>query len=349
MKKSNEQAIKTLVPEKVYTNRQEFIDYFYEYALKAITRRAMSTVLLGHRRMGKTEIFKRVVNRLFYEQDHTDPDAVIPVYYSFPDEFMDRWDFALKYVENFLRWYAGFRLRNPKIISKSLVQLHEFPDFINSELDMSPGLAGALNIFQGILEHDMTIPEQTALMLPRIVSDQDDSTIIMFLDEFQNTHLPHYRFRVVGYMQEAVESPTCPHFVTGSTMTILSKEILGRGALFGRFRSRSIEGLTQYWGTELAIRAAHHYRADIPEIMAPVVADRCGGNPFYITAVIQQAADQGRPLTDEKSLSDILAVDLSSGFYMGGTERPGHPVDTESERIRHHQMGAVSVGPRRRG
>jgi AAA+ ATPase superfamily predicted ATPase len=43
----------------------------------------MSTVLLGQRRMGKTEIFKRVVNRLFFEQDYQDPKAVVPVYYSF--------------------------------------------------------------------------------------------------------------------------------------------------------------------------------------------------------------------------------------------------------------------------
>jgi len=48
--------------------------------------------------------------------------------------------------------------------------------------------------------------------------------------------------------------------------------------------------------------------------MLPVVADRCGGNPFYITAVIQQAAEQGKPIVSEETLNEILAVDLSSGF-----------------------------------
>ena len=70
------------MPEEVYTDRQEHIDYFYEHALKAITRRSWSVVLLGQRRMGKTEIFKRAVNRLFYEQDHRDPQALVPVSYS---------------------------------------------------------------------------------------------------------------------------------------------------------------------------------------------------------------------------------------------------------------------------
>ncbi len=110
------QAIKTLVAEEVYTDRFEFIDYFYDCAIKAISRRSMSTALLGQRRMGKTEIFKRVVNRLFFEQDHTDPRAVVPVYYSFQDEKADPLSFALEYVENFLRWYAAFRLRDPILL-----------------------------------------------------------------------------------------------------------------------------------------------------------------------------------------------------------------------------------------
>ncbi len=82
----------------------------------------------------------------------------------------------------------------------------------------------------------MTLPEKRAVLLPRRISDYDDSTIVVFLDEFQNTRLPQYQFDVVGYMQEAVESPTCPHFVTGSAMSILAREILGRGSLYGRFR-----------------------------------------------------------------------------------------------------------------
>lgn len=101
--------------------RQEFLDYFYHAALKASERRSMSTVLLGQRRMGKTEIFLRVVNRLFWEQDHQDLHAVIPVYYSFEDEPGDRWEFSLRYVENFLRWHVAFRLRDPSILSKEVV------------------------------------------------------------------------------------------------------------------------------------------------------------------------------------------------------------------------------------
>ena len=81
------QIVHTIVPEEIYTDRAEPLAYLYQAALKAITRRSMSTVLLGQRRMGKTEIFKRVINRLFFEQEQPDnPRAsVAPIFYTFED------------------------------------------------------------------------------------------------------------------------------------------------------------------------------------------------------------------------------------------------------------------------
>ncbi len=67
----------------------------------------------------------------------------------------------------------------------------------------------------------------------------------------------------------------------------------------------------------MALRAAEYYRDQVPDIMAPVIADRCGDNPFYITAVIRQADKQNLAITDEETLNKNLAVDISSGFTWG--------------------------------
>jgi len=309
-------VIKPLVPDEIYTDREEFLEYFYNAAFNAVGRRTMSTVLLGQRRMGKTEIFRRVVNRLFFDQDPHDPKAVVPVYYTFSDDEPDRRQFAIKYLENFIRYYVGFYTRQPELIREApeedelLVWIeqhrHRFPFGRDLEL--------LLNYHRSMRRGDMVSPEQTAVEIPRRISDIFDSTIVVFLDEFQNTRLPQYEFSIVGYMKEAVESNTCPHFVTGSAMSILAREILGRGSLFGRFRSKPIEPLSEYWGTEMVKRAAMHYQVTVPEVMAPIVAARCGGNPFYIAAVVQQAAEQKKPLLDEEAINQILAVDLASGF-----------------------------------
>ena len=141
----NQFAIKTLVPEEIYTGRDEFIEYFYKEALKAATRRSRSIVLLGQRRMGKTEIFKRVVNRLFFEQDHKDTNAVVPVYYKFPDDITDRWEFATEYVINFIKWYTAFKIRDPYVVIKeNYVKLNELPEFVKSNLEITPEFRGHL-------------------------------------------------------------------------------------------------------------------------------------------------------------------------------------------------------------
>ncbi|MCP4691054.1 MAG: hypothetical protein GY859_23600, partial [Desulfobacterales bacterium] len=100
-------------------------------------------------------------------------------------------------------------------------------------------------------------------------------------------------------------------------MSILADEILGRGALYGRFDFDRIEALTDYWGAELALKAARYYGADLPEWMAPVVSDRCGGNPFYITAVVRQAVKQRQRIDSEAALNQLLAIDIASGFIWG--------------------------------
>ncbi|KPA09254.1 hypothetical protein MHK_010540, partial [Candidatus Magnetomorum sp. HK-1] len=142
----------------------------------------------------------------------------------------------------------------------------------------------------------------------------DDITIAMFLDEFQNTRLPHLNFSIVGFFQEAVESPRCPHFVTGSAMSILTDDILGKGALYGRFDYHRIERFTDYYGEELVLKVARYYGANIHPEMPPIISDRCGGNPFYITAIVKQAAKQQKTIDNEDTLNKLLAIDISSGF-----------------------------------
>ncbi|QTA82450.1 p-loop domain-containing protein [Desulfonema limicola] len=312
-------VVKPLVPEEVYTDREEFLEYFYKAALEAAHRRTMSTVLLGQRRMGKTEIFKRVVNRLFFEQDPKSPHAVVPVYFSFPEGPVDEKDFAVRYLENFMKYYIGFLTRQPELIMQK-ISGRTLIEKLKKSRDLYPFSETFDLLFtwhEMIEEPNFVLPHQTALEAPRTVSDIDDSTIVMFLDEFQNTRLPQYNFAIVGFMQEAVESPTCPHFVTGSAMSILAREIIGRGSLFGRFDGMNIEAMTGYWGTKLALKSAEYRKAEISETMAPVIAERCGGNPFYINAVIRQAAKQNQPILNEKTVNKILAVDITSGFIWG--------------------------------
>ncbi len=166
-------VVKQLVPEEVYTDREEFLDYFYEAALDAAHRRTMSTVLLGQRRMGKTEIFKRVVNRLFFEQDPKSPDAVVPVYYSFPDAKLDRREFGKEYVENFLKYYVAFYTRN-----YNLTQIRDTGDDLMAIAKEASPVMPTTEILDWIIRTHKSIengnsnlPHRDALEVPRQISD----------------------------------------------------------------------------------------------------------------------------------------------------------------------------------
>jgi hypothetical protein len=304
--------VESLIPDEVYTDRQEHIDYYYKAALKAINRQTMSSVLLGQRRMGKTEIFKRVVNRLFYGQENQ-KDVVIPVFYQFPENSFSHKAFALQYIENFLRWFAAFHLNSPDLL-RNPVEMNDFLNCFENQISMTQGTRFAIDLFKAVKSDGVVVPEYKAIHMPKAVAFSDNIRIAMFLDEFQNTRKPHQNFNIVGCFQEAVESPRCPHFVTGSAISILHDEILGKGALYGRFRADRIASFTDYYATELVHRAALFYHADISLEMAPVIADKCGGNPFYITAIVQQAAIQEMRIDQEETLNEIMAIDISSGF-----------------------------------
>ena len=137
--------IQPIVPDPVYTDRKKLLEYYYNAALNAAERRTMSSVLLGQRRMGKTEIFKRVVNRLFLEQDPENPMAVVPVYFCFPDTCENENKFALHYLENFLRYYIGFYTSDFSFIQNLLGW--------EPKMVLREGLKQILSFYNAHLEH----------------------------------------------------------------------------------------------------------------------------------------------------------------------------------------------------
>jgi hypothetical protein len=104
----------------------------------------MSAALLGQRRMGKTEIFKRVVNRLFFEQDHRDPDAVVPVFYQFPEEMVDP---EKSFAHNMWRTSSGtmpHSARDPD--SLRVPRTSDLISLLRNIMEMSEGDSGPSSI-----------------------------------------------------------------------------------------------------------------------------------------------------------------------------------------------------------
>jgi hypothetical protein len=138
------------------------------------------------------------------------------------------------------------------------------------------------------------------------------------LDEFQEVMKTYYSdgtpADAVGMYQWAVEGRKCPHIVTGSAIRLINQEVLGTGALFGRFRYLEFPPLEDIFGLELVDKLAHKYHIQIEEPVAGYLVTRCGGSPFYIQSALWQAADQRLAVvSDEKAVDELLAHELTHG------------------------------------
>ena len=157
----------------------------------------------------------------------------------------------------------------------------------------------------------------TAFEAPRTVADALERPIVIFLDEFERILWVRNRDgsdpNALGKYQVAVESWRCPHIITGSAMTLILRDIIGAGPLYGRFRTRYIRGLHPVYGAELAQKVAASDEVPISEEMAAHLAERTGGNPFYIKAIVDQAAQLGVRLDGPGELNQAIATDLIRG------------------------------------
>ena len=304
-----------MISDEIFTDRQDVLDLFWVKAEGILLEATLSTALIGRRRLGKTEVLLRLYHRLFWEQDQ-----IVPIYYNFEGKSYHSPDFAHDYFKNFLSQYLAFKMgRNVELIRTppDLETLCEMGlDFGDLGLKYSIGgyrnlsRAGEINQLLDVVVH-----------APRNVSYESDVPMLVILDEFQ--HVVQIRNpngvdpNVIGKYQWGVEYRGAPHIVSGSAVTMMVKDILGRGALFQRFTHEYLKPLDEYYAEELAEKLARYYHLQISPEMAVELGRRMGGNPFYIDCVVRCARERGMDLTDIERLDQAIALEITGGAIWG--------------------------------
>jgi hypothetical protein len=300
-----------VLPDDLFTDREDLLARLKREALDTPLYRTRSMVLLGHRRIGKTEVLKRLYNWLFWEQD-----KVVPIYITYETLSRESRKYAEQYMSEFLRQYVAFKRKDPDLvddridgatIARQLLEEQE-----NEGLRLFVAGHPAVNTYRST--GDLL---NVAIQGPRRVADRNEEPIFMMVDEFQ--HVIEIRDsdggdpNTLGKHQPAVESRWCPHLVSGPAVTLLTREIIGRGSLFGRFRPLYIRGLEGYHVMELCHRLGQHYDVTVRDEMAAEIARRTGGNPFYVGCIVQHAGGLKVALTDPGMVAQVIALELTQG------------------------------------
>lgn len=297
-----------IISDEIFTDRREFLDRWFQRILGTPRLTMMSYAIIGRRRMGKTEVFLRLFNRLFWEQD-----VVTPVYINLEDVSRIGAAFAQDYFVNFLQHYFAFRHKDEY---RRYLKL-EWEDLLRlTDESGPPGLQEVVARVRAFQNSPINLV-RVALEGARDVSDLDQTPIVFLVDEFQRIldvdMTEAGQADILALFKPGVEGLLCPNLITGSAVTLFTRQLLGGGTLFMRFQTTVFGGLDGYYAVELAERAARPFGLSVDHEVAMELARRTNGNPFYIRAVVNQAGMQGWHLNDPDRLVQATAVDVTHG------------------------------------
>ena len=110
--------VEELIKEGLFTNRNFELAFFEDWFKNIAEERSKSQALISPRRLGKTALLERLVNKVFLNEYD-----VAPFYYSREREVTTLRQFILHYATTFFRQYMAYLLRDPGLYSNLEITL----------------------------------------------------------------------------------------------------------------------------------------------------------------------------------------------------------------------------------
>lgn len=300
---------KDLIIDDLFVDREEIAWKLFNIADLTSRRLAMSTVFSSQRRLGKTELLKRLYNVLFWTQEE-----VVPIYYYMKVEHLDRMRFSREYFKNFLVQYLAFKNKDPSILEMDFLMEDLIELAQKSKDDFL--VKYTKNMLKCIDEGDHNASMNNAVYAPTRFAGKTNKPILVMFDEFQRVEemtLSGKPDPAGGAFGEVVESNIAPHIVSGSSMSLLNKT-LALDCFFMRFDRLKLEPLDDAYVLELINRFSAFYKVKVSDATKSMIIGKCKGNPFYIKCIFRQANMQKSNLETKEELDNILSIELSYGL-----------------------------------
>ncbi len=290
-----------------FMGRDQELKFYLDWVEGSKKLHSKSQALLSRRKKGKTALVQRLFNLIYSQND----PLVVPFFFRVQEEPLGKPAFGGIFYRAFLSQYLGFRLREPKLINKTL------------DLDKLKELAARdqvlLDDIQGMERIAATDPDQVwsyAQAAPHRLATDQGIRIIQIIDEFQ--YLNRFVFNDASLQTQIdlchsymglAESKYAPLLVTGSYIGWLSTILTHMTA---RFEDRKLESLTD----EDALAAVYNYAAltghEVTDATAAYIAEVAYNDPFYISQIIRtQKPDPD--LTTEEGVREALQFETTYG------------------------------------
>ena len=282
--KDNQRAdpIQERIGQGMFTDREQEMAFLMDWTNGVAKKQQKSIAYLSPRRYGKTALFERFYNRIFWERDD-----VIPFYYELGEAKRYIMEFIEDYYVSFLRQYLAYRIKNAELAFQKDIEIDDL-----YELARQAGEKGVMHSLERIPKWIEKGPDRffdIARSTPHMFASRTGQSVIVMFDEFQRLDQVLYFdearerqcHRYTGSFSNIVESSWAPMLIAGSQMTVLTRQALSKG-MAGRVGRSYLDRMPLAACVELTLKLAKFKGLEVSLDLAYTIACLAWRHPYYI-------------------------------------------------------------------
>ena len=301
--------ILNVLPDEEFFSRESDVQKLFNAGLDVARSLQPSCFLTGSRKSGKTEILKRVYNRLFWQQD-----TVIPFFHSLPKYLNSAEAFCREYFFRSILQFIGFIKKDPLLV---MAEDFHFNRIIQLAYESKYAwLVEAVDNFQAYSKgKDLPVTSEIAIHFPATASIRSGLRGFVILDDFHHiASLPTQEevSLLAGNFLSALQSRQSPHLFSGSFKTVLkclfrTAELPGNVDVFSLRPLQSREAQILFEG--LCQRFDVPFEPDLSLHMVL----QLDNNPFYLRTMVQAARRELLDFRSVRKFVDLYTHELTEG------------------------------------
>lgn len=297
-----------MVSDDLFFDRKDEMQSIVDMLMQAPQFPLQSCAIIGPRRVGTSEIVKRLYKELFLDQEE-----ILPLFYRFERPFRDPVHFVRDYLSQLIRQTIAFGEKDPSLLSPTILSFPRVEKMVDDRSD--GGLHELLEDYREAMAcSDKTDLISVALNAPERLAGSAKGSACVVLDHF------HLIFEMAGGVQApllelypgVMESQRVPHLFTGQT-PLLQRHFLGMETVAGHIRQIKLEGLGAQDAFECFLGFCSRFNVAVePEAVQAELARFCG-IPYYMLAVVRRARRKGAALTSPEAIRETYFEEVSVG------------------------------------
>jgi len=271
-------------------------------------RRVANALLLGAPRVGKTELLRKVFDRLFSEGIE-----VAPIYYSLKSYSLDSGRLARDFFAQFIAQFIAFRRHDARLIESAdeplaaITRAAPPEDYI-----WVRALVDAFN--RAAATGDASLMLRSALQAPAVAAARSQLSPFVMLDNFHLlAALPMIRAELVRAMTAEHGGTAAPAYLLCGLRRVMTGLMPPDEEFYRRLELVAIETMSDESVEKLIRAMAASVDVEISDSTVELMIQQLNGDLFYIRAVLDAAAARSASLKTFMEFERVYTAEVLSG------------------------------------